>query len=83
MSEQIFHVDYRVFTKNGIVKGVEFKDGTWPSNFLPRRGDTINVDSGLFEVVAVERSHRDDFNPIVYLKPLGERQEFLDSLASL
>lgn len=52
-------------------------------DLLPRKGDTINIDSGYFEVLAVEYTYKDQVNPTVYLKHVGDFPKFVQGLSDV
>jgi hypothetical protein len=52
-------------------------------DLLPRRGDTINVDSDYFEVIGVEYTYKDQVNPTVYLKHVGDHPKFVLGLSDV
>jgi hypothetical protein len=78
--QSIFEIDYQIITPTGTNKGVELRDGTYPTDILPRVGDTLDVDSCLYNVVAVIYSYKTPYTPTVLLKSVGDFQQFVQSL---
>lgn len=80
LEPQIFNIEYYVVSNNTYEKILEMVEGCCPQDVLPRLGDTLNIDGGLFVVIGVEYSYKDQFNPSVYLKRIGDFEQFLQNL---
>lgn len=48
----------------------------FPFNFLPRIGDTIEIDGAYFKVLELTYSYKNQLDVDLYLKPLGDIDSF-------
>jgi hypothetical protein len=81
MTIEVFKIDLQVQQPDKSFK--DLLGQPWGMDLLPRVGDTLDVDSGQFSVVAVQYTYKDQVNPIVFLKHVGDFPEFVQGLSDV